>query len=77
MLTLALVLLSGRPSSLGAATPARPPNIAALETPAVSISISLDPSALLPHAEPALPVVLPGYLLPADDRVEEPVHAGG
>jgi hypothetical protein len=40
-----------------------------------TISISIEPAVLAPHAEAESPVVFPGYLLPDDGR-EEPAHAG-
>ncbi|MDR3634281.1 MAG: hypothetical protein P4L84_10800 [Isosphaeraceae bacterium] len=38
------------------------------------ISLSIEPAVPLPPAEPAAPVIIPGYLLP-DDGLEEPAHA--
>jgi hypothetical protein len=40
-----------------------------------TISISIEPAALVPYAGAESPVVFPGYLLP-DDGGEEPAHAG-
>ena len=38
------------------------------------ISLSIEPALPPPPADPAPPVVFPGYLLP-DDSLEEPAHA--
>jgi hypothetical protein len=38
------------------------------------VSLSIEPALPPPPAEPAAPVVFPGYLLP-DDGLEEPAHA--
>lgn len=38
------------------------------------ISLSIEPALPPPPADPAPPVILPGYLLP-DDGLEEPAHA--
>ena len=38
------------------------------------ISLSIEPAVPLPPADPAPPVVIPGYVLP-DDGLEEPAHA--
>jgi hypothetical protein len=71
-LVLAAALLHGAPVSRGA-------GLSGASAPAVrppSVSISIEQSALGPRVEPEPPVVLPGYLLPADGP-EEAAHAGG
>jgi hypothetical protein len=40
------------------------------------VSLSIEPTGLMPSVTPEPPVVLPGYVLP-DDGVEEPSYAGG
>jgi hypothetical protein len=79
-----MVTLAGVPSLfrgtemtgwIGSGLAAVAPGSEAYDAPPPTVSISIEPAALAPHAGADSPVILPGYLLP-DDSGEESPHAG-
>jgi hypothetical protein len=73
-MALAAALLRGAPAPTGSGHDVRTRIAAEIRPPAVSITF--DPTALKPLAEPKSAVEFPGYLLP-EEGAEEPAHAGG
>jgi len=79
-LAIVVVFVSGGlPGTLFGAVPAAKIEAVRAETARVPmapvITISIDPTVLVPAREGEPPVVFPGYLLP-DDGSEEPANAG-